>query len=78
MHHDFKLEVIYMQVKCAICDQVEDIEDNSLQAKRLRNRRIHMYLCAPCHERIGNNTKKRLATGQFRLNEEKQRSDDFI
>ncbi|WP_042223913.1 YlaI family protein [Oceanobacillus manasiensis] len=67
-----------MQVKCAICDQVEDIEDNSLQAKRLRNRRIHMYLCNPCYDRIGENTKKRLATGRFRLKEEKQHSDDLI
>ncbi|MFD2628254.1 YlaI family protein [Oceanobacillus kapialis] len=67
-----------MQVKCAICDQIEDIEDHSLQAKRLRNRRIHMYLCASCYERIGNNTKKRLATGKFKLREEKKRSDEFI
>lgn len=67
-----------MQVKCVLCDIVEDIEDYSLQAKRLRNRRIHMYLCQECHHRIDSKTKKRHATGNFRLYEEQKQKKDLI
>lgn len=67
-----------MQVKCVLCDKIEDIEDNSLQAKRLRNRRIYMYLCQECHQRIDDKTKQRHATGSFRLYEEKKAKKDLI
>lgn len=67
-----------MQVKCVICDHIETIEDHSLQAKRLRNRRIHMYLCQPCHDRIEVKTNERHATGNFRLYRKKQRKDELI
>jgi uncharacterized protein YlaI len=30
-----------MRVKCVICDKIEAIEDESFEAKRLRNRPIH-------------------------------------
>jgi uncharacterized protein YlaI len=56
-----------MRVKCVICDKVETINDETLQAKQLRNRPIHTYMCEPCHERIAENTIKRLATGNFRI-----------
>ena len=29
-----------MRVKCVICDKIENIKDDSFQAKRLRNRPI--------------------------------------
>lgn len=45
-----------LQVQCVICDIVEHLEDNSLEAKRLRNRLSHMYLCENCYERIKVNT----------------------
>ncbi len=46
-----------MKVKCVLCDTVHDIEDNSLKAKRLRNRRITMYLCEECDGRIYDRTQ---------------------
>ncbi|WBX79685.1 YlaI family protein [Virgibacillus salarius] len=67
-----------MQVKCTICDNIESIDDHSFEAKRLRNRRIHMYLCQLCYERIEHKTKQRHATEKFRLYTEKKASDDFI
>ncbi|MFD1038737.1 YlaI family protein [Virgibacillus byunsanensis] len=67
-----------MQVKCVICDTIESIEDNSFEAKRLRNRRIHMYLCDTCYNRVDENTRKRHATGNFRLYEKKKRKDELI
>ncbi|ASK63622.1 hypothetical protein CFK37_16380 [Virgibacillus phasianinus] len=67
-----------MQVKCVICDEVESIEDYSLQAKRLRNRRIHMYLCQSCYERIGKKTKARHETGNFRLYKKPKQKEDLI
>lgn len=56
-----------MNVQCAICDKIEDIDGDSLLAKRLRNRRITSYLCEPCHERISIKTKERHDTGNFQL-----------
>ncbi|MFC0523990.1 YlaI family protein [Pontibacillus salicampi] len=56
-----------MRVKCVLCDEVNKIDPNCLQAKRMRNRRIHTYMCQQCHERIRERTNERLATGNFKL-----------
>ncbi|WP_090238178.1 YlaI family protein [Lentibacillus halodurans] len=68
-----------MKVQCVLCDAVHEIDDDSLQAKRLRNRRIHMYLCQECYGRIDDNTRKRHATGSFRLfDDTKKKKKDLI
>jgi len=67
-----------MKVKCALCDKVESIEDQSPKAKKLRNRRIHMYLCQKCNKRIADRTNERHATGKFKLYEEKSDKDSLI
>lgn len=67
-----------MQVKCVLCDNVETIDDYSLHAKRLRNRRNQMYLCKKCYERIEYKTNQRHGTGNFRLYEEKKDEDDYL
>lgn len=67
-----------MQVKCTICDQIDSLQDNSLLAKRLRNRRIYMYLCKDCYTRIELKTKERHATGNFHLYEEHKKEDEYI
>ncbi|MFQ3545887.1 YlaI family protein [Halobacillus rhizosphaerae] len=61
-----------MRVKCVMCDTIEKIDSYCLQAKRLRNRRIHTYMCQSCHDRIEVKTKERLATGNFRFNRERK------
>ncbi|HLS61297.1 MAG TPA: YlaI family protein [Virgibacillus sp.] len=68
-----------MHVKCTLCDHVEGIEDYSLEAKRLRNRRINLYLCKSCNDRIGEKTNKRHSTGKFQLYKNKQKDNsEFI
>ncbi|MFZ3579616.1 YlaI family protein [Virgibacillus sp. DJP39] len=67
-----------MQVKCVICDIIESIDDNSLQAKRLRNRRIHMYLCESCYTRIEQKTNERHATGDFQLYRKPKQKEELI
>jgi uncharacterized protein YlaI len=67
-----------MQVKCVLCDVVENIDDYSLEAKRLRNRKTHMYLCRSCNKRIKEKTLDRHSTGKFRLYEEKKKEDELI
>lgn len=47
-----------MNVKCILCDKIETIDDDTLIAKRLKNRPIHTYMCDECHDRI---TRKTLA-----------------
>ncbi|MGE6631250.1 YlaI family protein [Bacillus sp. NPDC077027] len=56
-----------MRVKCSICDKLETIDDDTLVAKRLRNRPIHTYMCSDCHERIKVKTENRIKTGHFSL-----------
>jgi uncharacterized protein YlaI len=56
-----------MRVKCVLCDRIDAIDDESLLAKRLRNRPIHTYMCKECYDRIAEKTKARLATGKFRI-----------
>lgn len=67
-----------MQVKCVLCDSIEGLDDYSLHAKRLRNRRSRMYLCGKCYERIEYKTKQRHATGDFRLYSKKKNEDEYI
>lgn len=56
-----------VRVKCVICDKIESIDDESLIAKRLRNRPIHTYMCNDCHKRISERTNARIESGNFRL-----------
>lgn len=67
-----------MKVKCPLCDKIEVLDDNSFQAKRLRNRRKHMYLCRECYKRIEDKTNERRATGNFHLYRVKKKSNDLI
>jgi uncharacterized protein YlaI len=66
-----------MRVKCVICDKVESIENESLQAKRLRNRPIHTFMCKECDERIAEKTKVRVDSGKFQFNRPKTNEDEW-
>ncbi|MBO0962573.1 YlaI family protein [Neobacillus sp. MM2021_6] len=66
-----------MRVKCVICDKIEAIEDESLTAKRLRNRPIHTYMCDNCSTRITEKTNARIDTGNFRLYRTKLEKDEW-
>ncbi|HLR74671.1 MAG TPA: YlaI family protein [Virgibacillus sp.] len=67
-----------MRVQCVLCDQIEQIDEYSLRAKRLRNRRIQMYLCPTCDERISVKTIQRHQTGKFRLYEDRKQKSKFL
>lgn len=64
-----------MQVKCVICDRIDRLDDSSLQAKRLKNRRANLYICEECYKRVGEKTISRHQTGNFRLYREKKKND---
>ncbi|MFJ7730087.1 YlaI family protein [Neobacillus sp. NPDC097160] len=66
-----------MRVKCVICDEIEAIEDESVTAKRLRNRPIHTYMCKSCSTRITEKTNARIETGNFRLYRTKSEKDEW-
>ncbi|MCP8970289.1 YlaI family protein [Ectobacillus ponti] len=66
-----------MRVKCVLCDKIEALHDENPVAKRLRNRPIHTYMCNPCHDRITERTKERLATGKFKLYRKKKTEEDW-
>lgn len=66
-----------MRVKCSLCDKINTIDDETLLAKRLRNRPIHTYMCKECHERIAIRTKERIATGNFKLYRDKKSEEHW-
>ncbi|MRX71680.1 DUF2197 domain-containing protein [Bacillus lacus] len=66
-----------MRVKCVICDSIEKLNDETLLAKRLRNRPIHTFMCETCHDRIKEKTNARIATGNFRLYRDKKSDDKW-
>lgn len=66
-----------MKVKCVICDKIENIEDDSLQAKKLRNRPIHTFMCNVCEERIAKRTNERISTGNFKFYRANDTKDDW-
>jgi len=51
----WKLGSVIMKVKCILCDDIHELLDNSLEAKRLRNHLDKIYMCPDCSQRI---TKK--------------------
>ncbi|MBY0120847.1 YlaI family protein [Bacillus sp. S/N-304-OC-R1] len=66
-----------MRVKCVLCDKIESIEDHSFQAKRLRNRPIHTYMCKECEARITEKTQKRLQSGNFKLYQSNVKEEEW-
>ena len=75
--HVIDWSVLRMRVKCVICDKIESIEDETLMAKRLRNRPIHTYMCQECNNRIEERTNARKSTGNFRLYRTIQEDDTW-
>ncbi|WP_026690072.1 YlaI family protein [Alteribacter aurantiacus] len=67
-----------MRVQCVMCNVVEDINDYSPLAKKLRNRPIHTYMCDECYGRIEKRTNERKATGNFKTYEEKKDEDEWL
>lgn len=65
-----------MRVKCVICESINQLDDDSLSAKRLRNRPIHTYMCDSCRDRIAKKTEARIATGNFRFYRTSPRMED--
>lgn len=47
-----------MRVQCVLCDAVHELDDDSLEAKKLKNRPLHTYMCVNCYERITEKTKR--------------------
>ncbi|UOE92983.1 YlaI family protein [Alkalihalobacillus sp. LMS39] len=66
-----------MRVKCVLCDKINNIDDYSPDAKRLRNRPIHTYMCPECQERISERTAERQATGNFKLYRKQKQENDW-
>ncbi|GHI01299.1 YlaI family protein [Neobacillus kokaensis] len=66
-----------MRVKCVICDKIDTLDDESIIAKRLRNRPIHTYMCSDCHDRIRDKTNARIETGNFRLYRSRPDKDEW-
>lgn len=67
-----------MRVKCVLCDVIENINDYSPLAKKLRNRPIHTYMCQTCYDRIETRTNERKETGGFRQYSDEKEKDEWV
>lgn len=54
-----------MNVQCVMCDKIKQIQDETMLAKKLRNRPIHTFMCESCQTRIEEKTVARIETGNF-------------
>ncbi|HEY8343036.1 MAG TPA: DUF2197 domain-containing protein [Calditerricola sp.] len=63
-----------MRVTCFLCERVDEIDDNSLLAKRIRHRPLTPYLCPACHDRIAQKTlaRRRQSLGEAKSPPKKQ------
>jgi uncharacterized protein YlaI len=66
-----------MKVQCVICDHIEELDEDTPLAKKLKNRPIHTFMCDECHNRITEKTEARLATGKFKLFRSKIEDDEW-
>ena len=41
-----------IKVQCIICDTTAFIDENTLEAKRLRNDPMHTFMCDECKSRL--------------------------
>jgi len=67
-----------MRVKCVLCDNIENIDDDSPQAKKLRNRLNSTFMCQPCSERIKQKTLERLQNEDFKLYQSEETEDPYL
>ncbi|WP_027725553.1 YlaI family protein [Tuberibacillus calidus] len=67
-----------MLAKCMLCDRIDELDDQSPLAKKLRNRPIHTYLCPTCHDRITERTIERWKTGKFRIHHKRRTKDESL
>ena len=66
-----------MNVKCVICDKIENLKETYSGEKRLRNRPIYTYMCETCSNRITERTEQRIATGNFHLYRSKKQQNEW-
>lgn len=65
-----------MKVKCILCDDIHDLLDNSLEAKRLRNHLDKVYMCSDCTSRIRKKTESH--SSDRRIPSFKKKQTEFI
>ena len=75
--HLYGKKEIMVKVQCVLCDKLENIDDMSPLAKKLRNRPIHTYMCKECYDRISERTLARINSGNFKLYRPHQSEDDW-
>lgn len=56
-----------MKVQCVLCDKIETLDDNGLEAKNLRNHPIHTYMCKECDDRITKRTEERFSNKEYKI-----------
>lgn len=65
-----------MEVKCSLCESIEELDDESPLAKKLRNRPIHTYMCHECHQRITERTNERFKNTEYKVSHHVSKSND--
>ena len=54
-----------MKARCILCEQIDILDDNSIEAKKLKNHPISTYMCTNCSAKITIQTQKRMSNKQY-------------
>ena len=49
-----------------MCEHIDILDSDSIEAKKLKNHPIYTYMCINCHDKIAKKTKKRMSQGKYR------------
>lgn len=65
-----------MEAKCSLCGRIDELDDESPLAKKLRNRPIHTYMCDECHKRVTERTKERFSNAKYKVYHRMSKNED--
>lgn len=64
-----------MKVKCILCDSKLEIDDQSIEAKKIRNHPLYLYTCPTCSNRVTQQTLIRINSKNY--NPHRPKSESF-
>lgn len=56
-----------MKARCIVCEQIDILDNDSIEAKNLKNHPIRTYMCACCNDKISKKTKQRMSQGAYKI-----------
>lgn len=56
-----------MKARCIVCEKIDILDNDSVEARRLKNHPIRTYMCTNCNDKITQKTNQRMKQGKYKL-----------